>query len=65
ISNCTVVVLLLLLLCSNVNGGPLAYIAFVTACSAGCPTGTALTDILLCLAACQAICPPLMAASSL
>ncbi|CAF4534717.1 unnamed protein product [Rotaria magnacalcarata] len=65
ISNCTVVVLLLLLLCSNVNGGHLAYIAFVTACSAGCPTGTALTDILLCLAACQAICPPLMAASSL
>ncbi|CAF4594297.1 unnamed protein product [Rotaria socialis] len=53
--NFTVVVLLLLLLCSNVNGGPLAYIACVTVCSSGCSAGTALTGTPLCLAAWQTI----------
>ncbi|CAF3406987.1 unnamed protein product [Rotaria sp. Silwood1] len=63
IQNLTVV-LLLLLLSSNVNSGPLAYVACVTACSAGCSAGTDLTDTPLCLTACQAMYTPLLAAPS-
>ncbi|CAF3462313.1 unnamed protein product [Rotaria socialis] len=62
--NFTVVVLLLLLLCSNVNGGPLAYIACVSVCSSGCSAGTALTGTPLCLAAWQTMCAPFLVAPS-
>jgi len=47
---------------TTVDGGPAAYIACVTACAAGCSAGTALTGTPLCLAACEMMCAPLLAA---
>ncbi len=64
IQNSALVLLLLLSVASMVDAGPAAYIACVTACSAGCSAGTALTGTPLCLAACQAMCAPLLAAPS-
>jgi hypothetical protein len=65
IQNSALVLLLLLSVASMVDAGPAAYIACLTACTAGCSTGTALIGTPICLTACQAMCAPLLVAPTL
>ncbi|CAF0892824.1 unnamed protein product [Rotaria sp. Silwood1] len=59
-----VLVLLLLSTILSVNAEPLAYVACTAACLSGCSVGTVVADAPLCFPPCQALCLPLLAAST-